>query len=188
MKRVGFDRHERVRLWLSYQRYALLLSSVSLGMIAGVIALGSAWTWGWTALVIVVPLTINFGRFSVEVFGSHPRKLRATWAHQRRIDSQRFAPTAVRSYCGDPCWRVVADEVLTRAGLPATERRALIREFRREVEDDAHATVVVDYRTGAVHRSSDRGESFSFRQPPQRIPSALEPAATSPHFEPGHTS
>ena len=61
----------------------------------------------------------------------------------------------------------------------------LIREFRREVESDAHATVVVDYRTGTVHRSSDRGESFSF-QP--RIPSALEPTASSPHFEPGHTS
>lgn len=158
----GFAGRERVRLWLSYQRYALLLSTGCATMIGATALLGTAWTWGWAGLVVVGPLSLRVGHFAVEVFRAHPRKLRATWAHQRRIDSQRFSPTALRAYCGDPCWRLVADEILTRAGLPADQRRDLIRTFADEIERDAHATVFVDHVNGTVRRSGAHGESLTF--------------------------
>lgn len=191
LKRASpFSTRERARLWLSYQRYALLGSTACVAMLGGVAWLGSMWIWGWASVLIAGPLGANIGRFSVEVFLAHPRKLRATWAHQRRIDGQRFSPTAIRSYCGDPCWRVVANEVLRRAGLPAAERRTLIRRFTAELHDENNATVIVDHTTGMVRRISASGETYIFTPNPtsQRSPSVLEPAAPSHHFEPGPTS
>jgi hypothetical protein len=185
-----FSRRERARLWLSYQRYAMLGAGGVTAMLGGVAALGMAWTWGWAALIVAGPLSLSLGRFSVEVLRAHPRKLRATWAHQRRIDGQRFSPAAIKTYCGDPCWRVVADEVLTRAGIPAGSRRELIRQFRAELDDENNSTVIVDHTTGTIRRISAAGETYIFNSNHPQISTSgmLEPAAPSPHFEPGPTS
>lgn len=134
-----------LRLWLSYQRYAFLLLGVPALGLAALIAWTSPWWWVPAGLIALVPI-----KFGITVAARFPRKLRATWIATRRIDSGRFAPTSVRSYCGDPCFRVVAHEILRRAGVPRAERRRLVTQYREELHRDRSTLVIVDHLAGTV--------------------------------------
>lgn len=129
--RYTLGRAERVRLWLGYQRYAFLLAGLALAICA-VVAFWAAVWWVW--LLAAVPV-VKLLRFAGAVYGRWPRKLRATVLATRRIESGRFAARAVRGYCGDPCYRVVAGEILRRAGMDRRARRRLIRQFARELRE-----------------------------------------------------
>lgn len=140
---------ERVRLWISYQRYALLLGLAPVCLVGATVlaAPGAWWAWGPLALISIGPL-----RFAVEVYGRLPRKLRATLLADRRHAAGRFRAEMVRPYCGDPCFRVVAHEMLRRAGLPPAERRTLIRKFRAEQAERGHQLVLVDRQGGVLYQ------------------------------------
>lgn len=139
MSRTRFGRLELARLWLSYQRYALLLFAIALGPIAAV----ALWApTRWYLWLVVVPVAARIAVFAVQVYRRWPRKLRATALATARIASGRFAPRSIRGYCGDPCFRVVAREILRRAGLPRAQRRGLIEQFSREAREPAFLIVV----------------------------------------------
>lgn len=137
----------RARLWLSYQRYGMLLCGGGVALPATVALLwpGLFWVWGPLALLMLKP--IGFG---VTVLRRWPKKLRATLIAEHRLQRGRFRPESVRSYCGDPCFRLVAHEILTRAGMPAAERRALVARLRAEYEQSARVLLLVDHATGTV--------------------------------------
>ena len=80
------------------------------------------------ALIALVPF-----KFGVTVLARWPRKLRATRIAELRIRSGRFAPASVRPYCGDPCFRVVAREILRRGGVSRADRRDLIAGWAAEL-------------------------------------------------------
>lgn len=135
----------RARLWLSYQRYGLLLVAAPVGAVA------AAWVlapW-WAAAVLAVGGLAPLG-FGVEVLGRWPRKLRATRAALARIERGSFGPASVRPHCGDPCFRVVAAEILTRAGLPRRERRRLIRTYAAQLRAEGDVRVYIDHTRGTV--------------------------------------
>jgi hypothetical protein len=189
-----FSRRERLRLWLSYQRYAILLPLACAAALGALVALASVWAWAWLGLIIMVPVAITTAGFTLEVVRAYSRKLRATWAQERRMAAGRFSPEALRSYCGDPCWRVVANEILTRAGYSRTQRRALIQAFRRELDSDAHAVVIVDHLTGAVRRIGASSDVITFNsdqaphRPPHRPTSLLGLSTRQvPNLEPGRS-
>lgn len=135
----------RARLWLSYQRYALLL----LGGPALAVALAAAYAPWWVALLAGV-VGIVPARFGLYVAGRWPRKLRATRVALARIDAGSFAPESVRGHCGDPCFRVVAREVLARAGVPRPERAALVHRFADEVRRERSVVVLFDHVRGTA--------------------------------------
>jgi hypothetical protein len=139
-----------VRLWLRYQRYAALLVLLALATFAA--GLWATWSWRWGALswLLVVPVALRVAGFAVEVVRAYPRKLRATALAWRRIERGSFTPVAVRGWCGDPCWRVVADEVLRKAGLPRAERRRVIADYAAQLRREAGETIVIDHRAGTV--------------------------------------
>jgi hypothetical protein len=149
-----FRRGERIRLWLSYQRYALLLAALAAALTGALVLASPAW-YLWAA---AVPPLLALVVFAARIGGQLPRKLRATALASRRIASGRFRPHALRGYCGDPCYRVVAREILVRAGVPAAERRALIRRYAAEqhapafllLHDPTRATPVVVVTGGAA--------------------------------------
>jgi hypothetical protein len=89
-------------------------------------------------------------KFGVTVLARWPRKLRATWIAQRRIDAGRFSPRSIRGFCGDPCFRVVAHEILRRAGVPRAERRRIVHQYREELRRDRSTLVIVDHLAGTV--------------------------------------
>jgi hypothetical protein len=151
-------RRARARLWLSYQRYGLLLcGSVALPVTALLLWPGLFWVWAPLALLALVPI-----RFGVTVLGRWPRKLRATLVAEHRMRRGRFRPESVQSYCGDPCFRLVAHEILGRAGMPAAERRALVARLRVEHEKRSRVLLFVDHATGMVFTVQDgRVESRS---------------------------
>ena len=138
-------RRERLRLWLSYQRYGLALVSGGPALVVGV-----AWLapW-WLAAVVALPALAPIG-FGVQVLARWPRKLRATEVAIARQRAGRFRDDSVRGYCGDPCFRVVADEILRRAGRGRAERAARIAEFREQVRREGDMLILVDRVGGTV--------------------------------------
>lgn len=142
--RIGhIGRAERIRLWLSYQRYAFLLVALAALVVTAVawIAPHAGW-WLWPLAPVPVYIVYRLLGFAREVHGRWPRKLRATLLASQRIATGRFRPASVRAYCGDPCFRVVADEILRRSGMARTERRDLIRQFRHQASEPTFLVVV----------------------------------------------
>jgi len=123
-----FSAPERFRLWWSYQRYALALGAGAVGIVVGIAAAAPAVWWLWLAATVPVYKLVEY---TWQVARNYPRKLRATALATRRIEAGRFRPRSVAPYCGDPCFRVVAREILRRARIPTPERRQLIAELSR---------------------------------------------------------
>lgn len=137
----------RARLWLSYQRYGMLLCGGGVALPATVALLWPRLFWVWAPLALLMLKPIGFG---VTVLKRWPRKLRATLVAEHRLQRGRFRPESVKSYCGDPCFRLVAHEILARAGMPAAERRALVARLRAEYEQSSRVLLLVDHATGTV--------------------------------------
>lgn len=142
-----FGRLATARLWLSYQRYGLLLCGGGVAVPAAIALVWPGLFWLWAPLALLMLKPIGFG---ITVLRRWPKKLRATMLAEHRIRSGRFRPASVKSYCGDPCFRVVAHEILTRAGMPRAERFALIATLRREHEASSRVLLLVDHTTGTV--------------------------------------
>jgi hypothetical protein len=132
-------------LWWSYQRYAALLICAPIAVIA--IAVAAA---PWWAAAIAVVAGLAPVRFGLEVAGRWPRKLRATRIGLARLHAGTFTPRTIRGYCGDPCYRVVARELLARAGVPRAERRAIIARFADELRRERSLVFVFDHVRGTV--------------------------------------
>lgn len=129
-----FGAAERVRLWCSYQRYAFLLVAAAGAIVAGVALLAPDLWYVWALAALPV---LRILAFAAEVYRRFGRKMRATALAARRIAQGRFHARSVRGYCGDPCFRVVAHEILRRAGVERRERRRLIRGFAAEAREPA---------------------------------------------------
>jgi hypothetical protein len=136
---------ERARLFVSYQRYGALLVLGPIALVAGLATIAPWWLAAGLAALALWPLS-----FGVTVLGRWPKKLRATIVADRRIAAGRFRPASVRAYCGDPCFRLVAHEILRRAGAPRAERRRLVAGFRAELERERDTLFVVDHARGVV--------------------------------------
>lgn len=139
------SRAERVRLWLSYQRYGFLLVGVPLVAVATAIVYAPWWVAILVALAGIAPF-----RFGIEVLGRWQRKQRATRIAIARITAGRFQPASIKSYCGDPCFRVVAREILLRAGVAPAERRQLVATFREQLRKEQNVLVMIDHVRGTV--------------------------------------
>ncbi|MEZ4449622.1 MAG: hypothetical protein R3B09_09085 [Nannocystaceae bacterium] len=133
-------------LWLSFQRYALLLGLLAAAPLALALALGGG-PWA-LALAGLVGLPIAARALAVARRG--PAKLHAYRVALHRIGRGAFEPADVRRHCGDPCFRVVARTSLRRAGIAAAERRRLIAGYARELADERSAVIVIDHRSGQV--------------------------------------
>lgn len=135
----------RVGLWLRYQRYAFLL----LGVPTALVVL-AALTLPWWAALLVGVAGLAPVRFGVEVWSRWPRKLRATRVALARIESGSFHHASIKRHCGDPCFRLVADEILTRAGLPRSERKLVISGYAELLRKEDSMLVLVDHVRGTV--------------------------------------
>lgn len=135
----------RVRLWFRYQRYAFLLLGVPT-----LLVLGAARVLPWWAAVIAGLCALAPVRFGVEVWGRWPRKLRATRIAMARIASGSFQHASIKRHCGDPCFRLVADEVLARSGMPRAERKQVISMYSEQLKREDSMLVLVDHVRGTV--------------------------------------
>jgi hypothetical protein len=90
--------------------------------------------------------------FAIEVGRRWPRKVRATNLATARIRRGTFSPASVRRYCADPCFRVVAAEILRRAGLSRRQRVELLRRFAAEERARPDILVLVDRERGVEFR------------------------------------
>lgn len=136
---------ERAWLWLHYQRYAFALIGVPAAVLLGLVRATPPWVWIPAALLAIAPI-----RFGFVVLARWPRKLRATQVAIARIRGGRFAPASIRGYCGDPCFRLVAAEILRRARYTPAERRRVITTYREELRRDRGTLVIIDHLAGTV--------------------------------------
>ncbi len=148
-------RRERVSLWLSYQRYGLLMAGASL-IVLFLAPVFSLWLWptSWllwlVTMMVCAAVALKLMGFAVYILGRWPQKLRATIIAQYRINTGRFSPDSLQNYCGDPCFRLVADEILQRAAIPADERQRLIGELRTRHERASQTLLFVDRERDTV--------------------------------------
>jgi hypothetical protein len=149
---------EWLRLFLSYQRYGLLLMAAALAPLALVYALAPTIWWMW--LLAAIP-GVWVGNFAITVLRRFPKKLRLTAIANRRITQGSFSPRSVAGYCEDPCFRVVAHEILRRAGVSAAERRALVEQFAARASANATGMVVFDHERGTVTHIDGEGRLLS---------------------------
>jgi hypothetical protein len=145
-----FGRVELLVLAMSYQRYALLLGASS-----GALASSGAWlVWaghwflGGPLLLAALPL----GSFCAGVSSRLTEKMRITAVAQRRIDAGRFEPEMVQDFCGDPCFRVMAREVLRRSGLDRKQAAALVSHYRGILDEESGQTLIIDHTQGRVFK------------------------------------
>lgn len=165
-RRSGFGPVEQVRLWLSYQRYAFLMGGLPITVwVALVVTAPGAW-WAWGPLALVM---LWFVGQAVPIYQRYPRKIRATLLADRRIAAGRFRPQSIRRYCGDPCFKVVAREILRRAGIPPDERRRLISIYAEEEAERGH-TLVFARADGSVHIHVDGKSMRRLPQPGVEAP------------------
>ena len=136
---------ERATLWLRYQRYGLLLVGATVAALTATVLAGP-----WWASVLVALLGIAPARFGVEVLLRWPRKLRATQVALARIQAGRFEAASIKGYCGDPCFRIVAAEILARAGMPRRERRQVIRRHGDQLRREQSMLVLFDHVRGTT--------------------------------------
>lgn len=138
-------RFDRSQLWLRYQRYGLLL----LGLPVAVLAIAAAATPWWLTVVVALA-AIAPVRFGFIVLARWPRKLRATRVALARIEAGTFTAASIKSHCGDPCFRVVANEILARAGTERGERRQIIQSFKEELRNERDILIVIDHVRGTI--------------------------------------
>jgi hypothetical protein len=134
----------RARLWWSYQRYGLAIVAATAAIVGAAVLLAPPWVWIPAALIAIAPVS-----FAARILAMWPRKLRATRIALARIATGRFAPSQVRGHCGDPCFRVVAVEILRRAGVEHRERQTLIAGYEEEL-GRRDVLLLVDRTAGVV--------------------------------------
>ncbi len=149
-RRRVLGRFEVMCLWLSYQRYSFVLAGSAVLLPVGLMWLlpGYWFLWGLPALLV----SSKFVFYAVMVYRRWPRKLRATMVATRRIASGGFEPDSVLPFCGDPCFRLVASEILRRAGLGLAERVRIIRRLAVEKRNQPEYVVLVDRTNGVTVR------------------------------------
>jgi hypothetical protein len=149
-RKFAFGPLEKLRLFVSYQRYATLLFTAAA---APLVIVASFFAGAWWAWIVAAAFALWTGGYAVQVFGRWPEKLRLTAVAQRRIEGARFESEMIREHCGDPCFKVVSREILSRAGLPRSEREAIIRRYAAELHQENHETIIIDHVNGVVLRS-----------------------------------
>lgn len=153
-----FRGREWLRLFVSYQRYGMLLVALALAPFGLVYALAPTKGWWW--LVAAIPAAW-VGRFAIVVLGRFRKKLRMTALATRRIAQGTFSPQSVATSCEDPCSRVVAHEILRRAGLPGAERRTLVAQFRQQSAASASGMLIFDHERGTVTHIDGEGRMLA---------------------------
>jgi len=139
-----------VRLYLSYQRYAWLLLGLGLALLAAPRVLGPDRWWLWLLAGAGAAPLVGLGAV---ITGRYPHQLRATLGQYQRIADGTFDIDRLERYTGDPCSRVVAHEVLRRAGHGRSARRALVRRLARQYRQHGDGRVLVDRPDGVVSRA-----------------------------------
>lgn len=141
-----FDLSTRVWLWLSYQRYAFVLAVPAIGLPLGLYLLFGVW-YAWVPALVV---TFWLATPIVHILAGFGKKLRATIVYTRRYRRNGFSPDLMRSLSEDPCSRLVAHEVMRRAGVPRAEARAVVARFAKEARDEPDYVVFVNKAAGTV--------------------------------------
>jgi signal transduction histidine kinase len=141
--------HERAWLWLSFQRYALLLAAAAVAPVAAVATLAADVWWAWAVALVVC---LRLGAYALTIGRRWPAKIHALRVDLYRLERGRFSPERVRRRCGDPCFRVVARESLRRSGVARRERGELVRSYAHALREERSAVVVFDLQRGELRR------------------------------------
>lgn len=120
-----------LRLFLSYQRYCALVLVASAACAGGAaLAFTRLDSWlRWPACAIASVCALTCLRFAWFIGSHYPRKRRATRLALRRIEMGRFRTESLARYCEDPCYRVVAKEILRHTALGRLEQAEVFRQL-----------------------------------------------------------
>jgi len=123
---------EIVRLVISYQRYAVLVAVIVSALLASAWTVNATWAWA-----VAGTLSLGLSWFGVLVAARLPHKLRLTRTQDMRIARGKFDADDLLPWVEDPCYRVVAREILVRSGeTPARAREQVADLARRAAQTE----------------------------------------------------
>lgn len=137
-----------IYLWLSYQRYAILIFIVSASLSAAMFLTDVV---PWFVTLPVVLISLYLFSVSVQVGSTIRKKMVLTRRTIQQIERRSFNPEGLMKYCTDPCWRVVVNHNLSLAGVPSIQRRELIREWTALANERQQQLVFVSQDGSVVH-------------------------------------
>lgn len=142
--RLGFG----YRTWLvaKFGLYAwlMLAGGCALAVVPLAMSESVVW-WGVVAWVLAVLLASWAGA----ILSQFPRKQALVRRYRWMAREGRFSPADIAHLCGDPCYRLVADEIL-RFTPHSKGRKALIRQLNEQQAMFGLGKVTVDPERGVL--------------------------------------
>jgi hypothetical protein len=134
-------------LFLSFQRYVLLIlaiSTVPFGLTCYLFGFN-----GW-ALCAYAPVFLILNFFASRIASQWPLKILVVKRAYAHLSREQFRPERYVKYCDDPCWRVVVNHILKKAGFKAMTRREMLASYRQRASDMSSMVVLVNREKGFV--------------------------------------
>ncbi len=134
-------------MFFSFQRYALLLVAVS------TVPFGLAlcfFEFKWWAFLIYAPFFLGLNFFASRIATQWSIKFLVVKRAYLQLSRGQFRPERYAKYCTDPCWRLVVNHILKKAGFETRARKELLNDYQAKAADMSGMMTFVDRSKGTV--------------------------------------
>lgn len=129
---------------LNIYAWLLLLGATVLGALPLLLSTSVVW-WGVVAWVAALVMSV----WASSILLQFPRKIALVRRYRWHNDQGQFEPSDIAHLCGDPCYRLVASEIL-RYTPNRGARKTLIRHLRDQQSTFGLGKVTVDPERGVL--------------------------------------
>ncbi|MBN2722588.1 MAG: hypothetical protein JXR95_00795 [Deltaproteobacteria bacterium] len=161
-EKIQFGFPKKLKLYFSFNRYAYLLLISGILLPLSSLILKPAW-W-WLTLLLLFP-AIWMIKWAYFIHSQTSKKFHILKKQMFEHSESGGELSPLSKYCGDPCYRVVADEILIQRNVGFFERRKIIRKNTRIARSENNFSFAVDFKNHVVYRSDGQTtEKFKFNE------------------------
>ena len=134
-------------MFFSFQRYALLLVAIP------TVPFGLAFyvfEFKWWALLVYAPFFLGLNFFASRIATQWSFKFLVVKRAYLQLSRGQFRSGRYAKYCTDPCWRLVVNHILKKAGFGAKARRGMLNDYQIKAADMSSMMIFVDRAKGIV--------------------------------------
>jgi hypothetical protein len=151
-KEVKFSLLKKLMLYFSFNRYTYLILAGTFAVIFPIILFLFSWWWLWVPLCLI---GLWFLKFSFNIHAQTSKKFHITKKWIFNIKHENAEMDEMIKYCEDPCYRVVAKEILIQKGIGSKERKKIINDYKEEAIKRNKMIIIVDKKNGVIYKTVD---------------------------------
>ncbi|MGM0598091.1 MAG: MerC domain-containing protein [Myxococcota bacterium] len=158
--KIQFSPLKKIKLYFSFNRYSFLLLFCALLPALVIILLKPQWWWLWGIFALVGIWLLRWAWLI------HAQTFKKFHILKKNIYRQnQTEKSSIGKYCSDPCYRVVANEILANQGLGFRQRKKIIRKMKKTAAEENKYSVVVDFKNQIVYKSDGtKTEKYDLKQ------------------------